>query len=207
MIDFAAIRAAPRQDRPYPFLVVPNAIDPARARRIAEDFPPIDTPGSVDVREAAGGPAFDSFRADLLGDELRQAMAEKFGIDLDGKPVVLNARGVMRAGDGNIHTDVGRKLITLLFYFNEGEVADRTALRILNSPNSLDDAAAIVPAGMGTMVAFAVTPDCWHGHHSITGRRLSLQMNYVTGEARRGKHEGLARTWRRLKRKLGVGGY
>jgi len=205
LFNFDQIAAAELRPDPYPYIVVPDAIALDDAREVAEDFPDVEAPGSFSVHEVPSGPEFESFLLDLEGDRLRQILADKFGIDLAGKPIITNARTVFRRSDGNIHTDAGRKLITVLFYFNEGDVAERTALRILNGSRSLSDAAAVIPAAMGTMVAFAVTPNCWHGNHPMVGKRLSVQMNYL-GAERTHKHERFSRPMRRLWHKLTASG-
>ena len=81
-------------------------------------------PGGQEARQlsAAGacacGPAFARLAAELEGDALRQAIAEKFAIDLDGRPTMITVRGHSDGKDGRIHTDSATKLITLLLYLN-----------------------------------------------------------------------------------------
>jgi SM-20-related protein len=202
LLDFDQIAAAEMKPQPFPYIVVPAAVPLPSARSVAEDFPKVDRPGSFAAADAPSGPAFKAFLADLHGERLRQIMADKFHIDLDGKPIITNVRTVMDHSDGHIHTDFRLKLITVLIYFNEGEVAERTALRILNSNRSLANAAEVIPAEMGTMVAFAVTPNGWHGHEAMTGKRLSVQMNYVAGAERTGRLERYSWRLRRLWSKL-----
>ena len=200
MLDFERIAAAPVRETPYPFAVIEGAIPREAARDIVRDFPPIERPGAVPLSEAEGGPAFEAMLADLTGDRMRAVIAEKFGLDLAGKGISMNVRGVMRRSDGNIHTDTSAKLVTILIYFNEDWPGRDGSLRILNNNRDLDDYAAEVPPELGTMVLFRVTPDCWHGHTPVSGRRLSLQMNYLSGEQKRGKHQWGYRALGKVKR-------
>ena len=200
MIDFDRIAAAPMSEKPYPFAVVERALPIDAARAVVADFPLIERPGAVPLSEIDGGPAFEALLADLTSDRMRSAVADKFGIDLSGRSISMNVRGVMRRSDGNIHTDTGAKLVTLLLYFNEGWPGRDGSLRILNNSRDLDDYAAEIPPELGTMVLFLVTPDCWHGHTPVSGKRLSLQMNYLSGEARHGKHQWGFRAWGKVKR-------
>lgn len=200
MLDLDRIAGAPLSQEPYPFAVIERAIPRDAARKIVADFPKIDRPGAVPLSETEGGPAFDALLADLTGDDFRAVIAEKFGLDLDGKGISANVRGVMRRSDGNIHTDTGAKLVTVLIYFNEDWPTREGSLRILNNSHDLDDYAAEVPPELGTMVLFQVTPDCWHGHTPVSGKRLSMQMNYLSGVERRGKHQWGFRALGKVKR-------
>jgi hypothetical protein len=203
MLDLDRIRETPVTQEPYPFFVVRNAIPLGKARKVAEAFPEIDRPGAIDVDDTEFGPAFGSLLEELKGDEFRKLIAEKFDLDLDDKEIVINVRGHLRLGDGNIHTDTPAKLVTILLYFNEPGQANDTSLRILKNGRNLDDYAEEVAPDLGTMLVFKVTPNCWHGHKAVPGKRLSLQMNYLSGVKTFGKHQLAHRVVGRMKRKLG----
>jgi hypothetical protein len=55
----------------------------------------------------------------------------------------------------------------------------------------------------GTMVAFQVTDNCWHGHTPVEGKRQSIQLNYLTGDAAKGKHQFFHRISAKLKKTFG----
>jgi hypothetical protein len=203
MLDLDRIRKAPVTQAPYPFFVVPDAIKPSEAGKAARDFPTIERPGAIDIEDTEFGPAFGSLLDDLKSEGFRKLIAKKFDLDLEDRDIVINVRGQMRLTDGNIHTDTPSKLVTVLLYFNEPGQADSTSLRILKNGRNLDDFVAEIPPDLGTMVAFKVTPDCWHGHKAVPGKRLSLQMNYLSGIKTRGKHQLGHRIIGRMKRKLG----
>jgi SM-20-related protein len=203
MLNLDRIRSAPVRQEPYPYFVVADAIPADKAKAAAKAFPAIDRPGTVDVNETRFGPSFAELLDELKGDRFRELIAEKFDVDLDDKDILVNVRGQTRLTDGNIHTDTPSKLVTVLLYFNEPGAADDTSLRILNNGKNLDDYVEEVRPDLGTMLAFKVTPNCWHGHKPVAGKRLSLQMNYLSGVKTHGKHQLAHRLVGRMKRKLG----
>lgn len=205
MLDFDRIRNATVRQQPYPYFVVPNAISEAEAVAVASAFPTIDRPGPVPIDETEFGPPFAALLGDLKSDALRQIIAEKLDVDLDDRDIKMNVRGQMRLTDGNIHTDTPSKLVTVLLYFNPPGEVDQTGLRILNNSRDLDDFAEEVPPVLGNMIAFKVTPNCWHGHKPFEGERHSLQLNYLSGKTTIGKHQLAHRLWSRMKRKLSKG--
>jgi SM-20-related protein len=181
-LDLTAFERTPLATEPFPWLVVPGFVSgPARAL-LSRDFPAIDKPGSFPLEDLKYGPAFDAFIAELQGAALQQAFAEKFAIDLAGRPTMITVRGQARAGDGRIHTDTASKLITVLIYMNESWEAPGGRLRLLRSPDSLEDAIAEVPPAAGTLLAFRVTPQSWHGHAPVSGPRRVVQLNWVESE-------------------------
>lgn len=181
-LDLTALERTPLATEPFPWLVVPGFVPgPARAV-LSRDFPAIDKPGSFPLGDLRYGPAFHGFIAELQGMALQQAFAEKFAIDLAGRPTMITVRGQARAADGRIHTDTASKLITVLIYMNESWEAPGGRLRLLRSPDSLENAIAEVPPAAGTLLAFRVTPQSWHGHAPVSGPRRVIQLNWVESE-------------------------
>lgn len=200
MLNLAEIHSAALKRDPYPYMVVEDAINADALEAVVRDFPAIDFPGSIPVSEVSHGPAFQALLDELNGAAFRAAIAAKFGIDLDGRPIMTTVRGVMRDKDGRIHTDSKTKVITVLLYFNEDWRESGGHLRILRNGTDLEDYVEEIPPRLGTMVVFQVTDNCWHGHKPVVGKRLSIQMNYLTGEAARGKHQFFHRLSARLKK-------
>lgn len=165
-------------------------------------FPRVKRAGAVPVDQTIYGPPFAELLAELRGQPFREIIAEKLDVELDGRPTVITIRGKTRWTDGNIHTDTPSKLVTVLLYFNLPGQADETGLRILRGSKDLDDFVEEIPPTLGTMVAFKVTPNCWHGHKPFEGIRHSLQLNYMSGSKRFGKHQLARRLWSRFKRKM-----
>ena len=106
-------------------------------------------------------------------------MGRKFGINLENRPVTVTVRGQARRTDGRIHLDSRSKLVTVLLYMNGGWETDGGRLRLLNSPDNLDDLVMEVPPARGTLLAFLNLPNAWHGHKPFQGERRVVQLNWV----------------------------
>jgi SM-20-related protein len=181
-LDLAALRRTPLIVDPFPHVVVPGFIHEAARPGLSADFPAIAAPGSFAVGDLRVGSIFRRFVSELEGAEMRQAIAEKFAIDLRGRPTMVTVRGAARAADGRVHTDTPTKLITVLIYMNESWESPGGRLRLLRSADNLDDVVTEVPPAAGTLLAFRVTPHSWHGHMPVTGPRRVVQLNWVTSE-------------------------
>ena len=129
------------------------------------------------------GPAFDALAQELMGPAMRSAFAEKFNMDLQGRPTTLTVRGHCRTKDGKIHTDSKTKLITVLLYLNAPWEAPGGRLRLLRDGHDLENYFAEVPPEQGTLLCFRNGPKAWHGHKSFNGQRRVLQLNWVVDEA------------------------
>lgn len=178
-LDLAALRRTPLVTEPFPYIVVPGFIPIAARAAIAADFPRIGQPGSFPVGDLAFGPAFRDFLAALEGPAMRAAFAAKFGIDLSDRPTMVTVRGQAQEKDGRIHANSRSKLITVLIYMNEEWEAPGGRLRLLRAPDDLDAVVTEVPPAAGTLLAFRVTPNSWHGHTPISGPRRVVQLNWV----------------------------
>lgn len=182
-IDLVLFERVPLQTDPFPHIVVPGFVPASSCAALSADYPRIDGPGSFPVADLRFGPAFGEFLEEIQGPAMRATFARKFGIDLAGKPTMVTVRGRAQPKDGSIHTDTASKLITVLVYMNEAWEAPGGRLRLLRSPDNLDDVAAEVPPEAGTLLAFRVTRNSWHGHAPATGLRRVVQLNWVQSEA------------------------
>jgi hypothetical protein len=201
-LDLDRIRGAPVRQAPYPYFVVEQAMFADAAADSARAFPQIDRPGAVPIEETRYDQPFASLLDELQSERFRKLIADKLEVELEGRPTVINVRGQTRWTDGNIHTDTPSKLVTVLLYFNPPGEVDQTGLRILNNSRDLEDFVEEIPPVLGNMIAFKVTPNCWHGHKPFEGERHSLQLNYLSGKTTIGKHQIVHRLWSRMKRKL-----
>ena len=182
-IDLGLVEKTPLETEPFPFLIVPGFVPAAARAALSADYPKIDRPGSFPVADLAYGPAFAAFLAALEGPAMRAVFAKKFALDLTGRPTMVTVRGQAQPKDGSIHTDTASKLITVLVYMNEAWEAPGGRLRLLRSPDNLDDAITEVPPQAGTLLAFRVTKNSWHGHAPASGPRRVVQLNWVESEA------------------------
>lgn len=182
MLNLDAFRSAPRVDEPFPYLILPNFVSGDAFEAVQRDYPRIIQGGSFPLASVRGGPAFEAMCEELRGEALRAAFAEKFGIDLTGRPTTLTVRGRCRQKDGRVHTDSRSKLITVLVYMNGAWEAPGGRLRLLRSED-LNDVIVEAPPEQGTLVAFRNDLNAWHGHLPFDGPRRVLQLNWVKDEA------------------------
>ena len=179
-LDLDRLRAAQLQRDPFDFVVVENFVRPESVAALVADFPLLGNHGSFPLNGQRYGAAFARLAGELEGDDLRHATAEKFALDLEGRPTMITLRGYSDGKDGRIHTDSATKLITLLLYMNQGWEEEAGRLRLLRRADDLEDFVAEIPPLAGTMVAFLRSENSFHGHHAHVGPRRSIQLNWVT---------------------------
>jgi SM-20-related protein len=182
VLNLATFKAAPLCREPFDHLVVPGFLKAEARAAINADYPAVDRPGSFPLTEVKYGPAFAAMIDELRGDALREAFAEKFGIDLKDRPTMFTVRGHCREKDGQIHTDSASKLITILVYMNPTWEQSGGRLRLLRSATDLDDVVVEVPPEEGTMICFRRSDHSWHGHKPFFGPRRVIQMNWVVSQ-------------------------
>jgi SM-20-related protein len=180
VLDLDRLRATRLNRDPFDFVVVEDFVRRDELAAILADFPEIRDHGSHPVDTVASGPAFARLVTALTGAELRQAIEEKFAIDLGDRPTLLTLRGRSDENDGLIHTDSATKVITLLLYMNPVWEHAEGRLRLLRGPDDLEDYAVEVAPLAGTMLAFRRSERSFHGHRAHVGERRSLQLNWVT---------------------------
>ena len=184
MLNFELIKKAEINSEFYPFFTVQDVfINKQDHKKIAADFPNLNKGGSFPSSSVSYGESIQSLLDCLEGDQMRNILENKFGIDLKDKPVVSTFRGYSRIKDGKIHSDSKTKIITVLLYLNEKWDESNGLLRMLKENNNIDNYITEIPASMGSMVAFKVTNDCWHGFIPYEGKRCSIQLNYLYKEA------------------------
>jgi len=183
MIDIERFRTAPLVSQPFPYLIAPEFVRHDALTAINQDFPKISQPGSFPVGELKFGVAFGELLDELRGPEMRRAFEEKFGIDLTDRPTMITVRGCCREKDGRIHTDSETKIITVLIYMNPQWERAGGRLRLLRSPDDLDDVIVEVPPVEGTLLAFHRSDNSYHGHKPFAGERRVIQLNWVVSQS------------------------
>lgn len=166
----------------FPYCQVDHFIHREQLSAVLDDFPKVRSRGSILPEQLQYGKHFQALLAELYGEPLRAAVAEKFSIDLSDRPVIITVRGRTHLRDGHIHTDTPSKLVTLLLYLNENWSGSNGNLRLLRDGNSLENYFHEVSPQAGTLLAFKVTPNCWHGHYPFIGKRQALQLNYLVDQ-------------------------
>ncbi len=186
-LQYAALDAAAVASDPFAHLVVPDFVPPESLRTIVDALPPMSSGGSFPPASLRLRPVVQALVRELEGPRLRQAIAGKFGLQLDDAPTMLTLRGRTRARDGRIHRDSTAKRVTVLLYLNpEGESWARRegCLRLLRRRDDIEDYAVEVPPVNGTLLAFPNGENSWHGHRPYVGRRYAVQLNYMAEGAK-----------------------
>ncbi|MBV9330993.1 MAG: 2OG-Fe(II) oxygenase [Alphaproteobacteria bacterium] len=182
-LDLSAFEAVPLVGEPFPFVIVPRFVPRQALPAIEHDFPKIARTGSFPLHSLSCGPAFSALIAALEGEAFAEAVARKFGLDLSDRPTMVTVRGQSGQRDGHIHTDSVSKLVTVLLYINSDPESSGGRLRLLRSPDSLDDVAAEVPPDPGTLLVFENRSNAWHGYPPFEGPRRVIQLNWVRDKA------------------------
>jgi hypothetical protein len=178
-VNIQALKETPVTRSPFPYLLVPGFVKNESIPDIEADYPKVNVPGSLPLASLSYGENFKRFMQDISSEEMTAVMADKFGINLTNRPTTITVRAHCRATDGKIHTDSKSKLITVLIYMNDKWEKPGGRLRLLNSPDNLNDAFLEVPPAQGTLIAFLNQPNSWHGHESFEGERRVIQLNWV----------------------------
>lgn len=187
LVDFAALRAARVAEDPFPHIIVPHFVPSSALRQVIADFPALGKRGSFPVSAVHLGPAARTLTEELESETLRTALANLFNMDLTDSPTMLTLRSWTSERDGRIHCDSAAKRMTALLYLNpagDSWQEHQGCLRLLRGPGNLDDYVTEIPPVDGTLLVFRNGPHAWHGHKIFTGQRFSIQLNYMTTDAK-----------------------
>jgi hypothetical protein len=186
-LNYAALRATPVATDPFPHVVVRDFVAPEALHAVIADLPPMGRRGSFPLDALSLGPRAQALINELQGPRFREAIAACFSLDLAGAPTMVTLRGWTNERDGYIHCDSTAKRVTVLLYLNPQTGAwaqHEGCLRLLRGPGDLEDYAVEVPPVNGTLLVFPNAPHAWHGHKRFTGQRYSVQLNYMTTDAK-----------------------
>lgn len=179
-----AFAATPLVREPFEHLVVKDFVQREALDGARRDFPAVPSAGSHPPAGLKIEGAFKRLIDDIHSDHFRQAIEQKFNIDLSGRPLMYTVRGHCRARDGQIHTDTKTKIITVLLYLNDDHWNSATGrLRLLRDGQNLENYFDEVEPAGGTLLVFKRSDNSWHGHHSYEGPRRALQFNWVTDQS------------------------
>ena len=182
-LNLKQIQETEVQDDYFPFFTVANSfLEDIDSSALIEDFPDISEGGSFPVDVNTGQKIKDLIK-ELEGPEFRKLLEKKFKVELKDKPAVTTLRGYSRLKDGKIHTDSSTKTVTVLLYLNLNWNENEGHLRLLKNSKDLNNYIEEVPCTFGSMVGFKVTENCWHGFQPYEGKRLSLQLNYISSQS------------------------
>ena len=189
VLKLDALKNAEVSQSPYPYFVVENSIVESEVQAVIQDFPKLEQGGSFNVDDVEIKPNFDRLLKSVDTPEFRQILTDKFGVNVMEHPMMITLRGYSRQKDGRIHSDSKSKLITMLIYLNESWDAETGRLRILNDDKDINNYVTEINAGPGSLVAFKVTDNGWHGYIPYEGQRQSIQINFLTSEKANARHK------------------
>ncbi|GAA5442958.1 hypothetical protein Misp06_01134 [Microbulbifer sp. NBRC 101763] len=174
---------------PYPHFYLERSLASDDATALIKEFPSLQKGGSFNIADVEASDRLRHFIQQFDSAKIRKILGEKFDLDLSDKPMMATLRGYSRAKDGRIHTDSKSKLITVLIYLNEEWPSPTGRLRILRNGDDMEDYTDELIPGPGSLLAFKVTDNCWHGYPSFEGKRQSIQINFLTGDRAKNKHQ------------------
>jgi SM-20-related protein len=183
VLDEKVLCGAQAGHEPYDHLFCENVVASGCREPLLRDLPQISGTGSHPLDRLKFGSRFVDLLDDLLGPAFRQLMEEKFALDLLSCSTVASVRGWSGEADGNIHTDVRRKVLTLLLYLTPHWASPDGSLRLLRSPR-MDDYALEIQPLFGNLLVFRRSESSWHGHTRYYGERIVLQINWMRPRSR-----------------------
>ncbi len=201
-LDIERLRSAPKTSDPFEYTIVEGFLRPESVAAVNATFPHVEGGGSFPIEALDANMTIKEVIDELDSPAFEQAVAEKFNVDLAGKPKMYSLRGYTRSKDGRIHTDSKDKIITVLLYLNENWQHEGGKLRLLRDGQNVDNFADEVEPDNGTLLIFKRSDTSWHGHHPFEGQRRSLQMNWMVSEGKRGFHairHKISATFKRLR--------
>jgi SM-20-related protein len=185
-LAYQALWATPVAAEPFRHVVVPGFVPVAELAGVFDDLPPMSRRGSFPIGSVRLGKRAAALIEELEGLRFRAAVAEKFGLNLEGSPTMVTLRGQSRERDGQIHCDSVAKRVTVLLYLNPATDAwarHEGCLRLLRRPDDIEDFAVEVPPVNGALLVFPNGPGTWHGHKRFIGQRYVVQLNYMTADS------------------------
>jgi SM-20-related protein len=181
VLNLDAVRAAQVAHDPFDFMIVDGCVPASETRPVSADYPVIRTTGSFPLSELTYGPAFAALIEELTGAPFRDAVGDRFGLDLNALIPLVTVRGRVGPHDGGVHTDAKWKVVTVLLYLNPTWENEGGRLRLLRDDKIEAVAVEVVPR-WGTLLAFVRSDRSWHGHLPAEGERRAVQLNWVTSQ-------------------------
>ena len=179
LLDKNQLNLAKVDNNFFPYFHVKNALSNfLNSSDLVKDFPDIDSGGSFPSDNLKEGD-LKKLVEELEGDEFKDILENKLGVNLKNAEVITTLRGFSRFKDGKIHTDSQSKIVTVLLYLNKNWDNEIGNLRLLKKNNDLDNYIQEISSEYGNLIAFKVTDNCWHGFMPFEGKRLSIQLNYI----------------------------
>jgi SM-20-related protein len=181
-LDLTPLRAAPRQQEPYPWIVATGCLRSEAIPALTRDFPMLSRPGYHPVAQFTSQGAFAALLAEIEAGALDGVIGEKLGFEATALPRLITVQRTSPARAGRPHTDSERKVATLLIYLNNGWTSPEDHIRVLRR-EALEDPVAELPPAAGNIFAFLRTDQSWHGHTPFTGEQRVIQVAWLRDAA------------------------
>lgn len=188
-LNIDRLRNAKLRNDPFEYTVVPGFLSAGALKKVIATYPDIFKGGSFPLDTVEVSRELQEVIDELNGPEFEQAIEEKFGVALAGRPKMYSLRGYCRSSDGKIHCDSKDKIITVLLYLNDKWNHEGGKLRMLRSATDMEDFTEEVPPDDGTLLVFRRSDYSFHGHGPFDGVRRSIQMNWMVSENKRAFHK------------------
>ena len=202
-LDLEKFRNADHHDDPFEYIVVPGILNAEHMKEVITYFPDIKKAGNFPIQDLTIEPHFQAFIDEIKSPIFREAIEEKFDVDLRGLDHLISIRAISHKTDGHIHTDAPAKIMTALIYLNENWSSSGGRLRLLRNGHDIEDYVAEVPPISGTLLMFKRSDDSWHGHKPFVGPRRTIQINWVTDAVAASKQYRPVTLKRKMKQWLG----
>lgn len=183
MLDLEAIARTKLTCEPFHFFLTPGVLSAVDLAAVRADFPYIKKPGIFPLSELTYGPAFAKLIDEMRSQDFEDVIAEKYGVDLSDKPLMITVRGLVQRKDGRIHTDTDSKFVTCLLYLNDIWDESGGRLRMLRNSDDVDDFIAEIEPSGGTFASFLRSDNSWHGHKPHEGERRCILLNWMVSFA------------------------
>jgi Rps23 Pro-64 3,4-dihydroxylase Tpa1-like proline 4-hydroxylase len=200
MLDLDRLRAAPVGNDPCVYVHVPRFVRPEALAAINRDYPDIRERGNFEPEGLSYGPVFAELLEELHSPELKDAFAEKFGIDLSANPLQLTARKYVDESDSGLHNDSRTKVVTVLVYFNESWEHAGGKLRLTHDDKDFEDYTVECEPKEGNLIAFVRSATSFHGYLPCNAERRSIQMYWVKPKREQRDNEAAGSLVKRVKR-------
>lgn len=163
---------------PYRYLTHDaSIIDQGKLEELIRTFPKTNKTGHNYVDEISLSKEWEDFTNEIKSDTYREAMEKITGLELLRYEVGIGIRTLSKISHGSPHSDVSRKKITHLIYFNEEWPHQTGQLRVLGSKD-LNDVRDTVSPVKGAGLIFVVSRNSFHGFESFEGERKAIQINF-----------------------------
>jgi SM-20-related protein len=178
VFDYERLRALKLHESPYRYVVHDSTIlNPKLLNTLCEKFPQTDNVGHTNVNDVRLCDEWRAFVTEINSRAYRSAIEEITGLSLSQYETGIGLRHSSKKSHGTPHSDVPRKKVTHLMYFNKEWPHETGRLRVLRS-KSLDDVHEVVHPVNGNGIIFVVTRHAYHGFDSFEGIRKAIQINF-----------------------------